>query len=233
VAVASAVPPLPRDQGAVLLGETCVKRDYLDERCATFALLAVRVPQPHRSRLASRLAELSVRAIPDSERELRRYPAGLAALSTYLDQPAAASCAALCTRRAEAAEDPGEWELLGKVFQALAAKLPGRQRQELAERLVFCGLDVVQGDTVYDVRPSLRLLLQDIPSGQLAELLKHPCCVGVWRVEILRTLGKRYRQSFRSVWDLVRWADENEPSLSLGTPPRFPRPSPTPREADS
>ena len=74
--------------------------------------------------------------------------------------------------------------------------------------------------------PTLQPALEPVPyrlsTAQLAELLKHPMCVGAARRAVLDQLGNRYHRTFADVWEFVRYAEEQKLGLDFIKPPQRP-----------
>ena len=77
--------------------------------------------------------------------------------------------------------------------------------------------------------PTLQPALEPVPyrlsTAQLAELLKHPMCVGAARRAVLDQLGNRYHRRFPDVWAFVRFVKESLPDIDLTSPPQRPEPA--------
>jgi len=74
------------------------------------------------------------------------------------------------------------------------------------------------------LQPALEPVLYRLSTAQLAELLKHPMCVGAARRAVLDQLGNRYHRTFVDQWEFVRYAKEQHLKLDFTTPAQQPEP---------
>jgi serine/threonine protein kinase len=70
--------------------------------------------------------------------------------------------------------------------------------------------------------PALRPLPDSFPPRMLVELLEQPFCIGAARRVVLNALGHHYGKTFADQWDFVRFVQEHQLVLDLGSPPHHP-----------
>jgi hypothetical protein len=116
-----------------------------------------------------------------------------------------------------ATRDPDAAARLTRAFTILAPSCSDKAARQGATALVYRILDrrqSLEGDHA--------ALLAYLAPAQLVNLLKHPCCTGPTRRQVLDYLGERLHVRLGNVWDLARQDRAASGGLDLLAPVELP-----------
>ncbi len=116
---------------------------------------------------------------------------------------------------------------LSASFAALASKLPEAEAGKFAVQIAqsYARRIHQMSGTPNDTFEQLVTLLA---ADRLLGLLKQPGCTEAGRAVLLVQLGKHYKRTFRTVWELVEYVEGNDPGRNLAKPMQRKRQTPKP-----
>jgi hypothetical protein len=104
------------------------------------------------------------------------------------------------------------------LLEELAERLDDGTRRKAAAWLIERIARFEDARTDPTARNALTKLAAQLDTQSVVKLLKDPLCVGPAREVILQDLGRRTKQTFRSHWEFVAWAEKHAPELDVKSP---------------
>jgi hypothetical protein len=185
---------------------------------SSFRAAAARLPPREAAVTAEQLIdEIGKASAPDKVEALVGV---VAVLVGRLERAGAARVAEKLWGRMNVLNESRTFASFAEAFAALADKLDPEWCGGVALRLLDRLSDARDVDVPREVARLLGALAANLPCGELANLLKHPACLGPARQAVLRLTEPRSGRRLESVWDFVDWAREQEPGIDLASPYR-------------
>ena len=107
------------------------------------------------------------------------------------------------------------------LAQALEAVVVAMEPQQGAQFLLTQLSGTDPSKTLPHLENGLRLVASRMSKQDLVNTLKNPLCVGRAQRILLLEFGQRCGRRFDGLWDLVSWAERQEPALDLASPFRM------------
>jgi tRNA A-37 threonylcarbamoyl transferase component Bud32 len=186
------------------------------------AALAARMEPRESARVSTEVAALLTQTMSRAAGpfEQQRVAEALAAAAVRLEP----GDAAVLLMQTMSAYPDADTRLI--LAQGLSAVLGDLRREERARAVAAAagGLHVCQGmhGLLFVLRPASEPFPRRLSDRQLAELLKHPLCIGVARRAVLDQLEIHHRRTFTDQWEFVNFAEEQKLGLDLLGPPKRP-----------
>jgi serine/threonine protein kinase len=198
------------------------------------AAVAGRLEPKQATELCGQAAATLLQAMrkPANPNALGNLAQGLAAVAARLEPKQAAEVAATFTQAISRTTDPLDLLYRAQGLSAVAARLEPKQAAQAAATLIQTmskatdrlpdSVDLTNRspETVWNLAQGLSAVLaRELSPQTLVDLLKHPCCVGEARRQVLDQLARHYHRPFADQWDFVAYAHQQKLGLDLTTPP--------------
>jgi hypothetical protein len=187
--------------------------------------LAVRLEAKEAAEVAATLAE-AMRKTTDPT-ALQSVALVLSAVSGRLEPKEAA---ATLTQAMSKMTDLSAWAALQQALSAVLVRLDPKEAAQVwgqAAAALIQALALLKNsdpNAWQSLAQNLSAMLaRELPPQMLIDLLKHPCCVGKARRQVLDELARHGYRPFADQWDFVDYVQQQKLGLDLTTPPAHSR----------